>query len=159
MGADVLVGTAEALGASCRWEYDDLPYWGGEVDCCINAWTLANGVWLGVDVEGVAQWFLDHQMATAAGTASGSRARPAGPSPSTLNFLEGLLASEVATGGSEELRAARLRGQEYLLERRLLRRLSTGEAVAPWVTHLAYPFRSSYSALHALDHFRAAVPG
>jgi len=35
--------TVELLAASCRWEYDDLPYWGGEVDCCINGWTLANG--------------------------------------------------------------------------------------------------------------------
>jgi hypothetical protein len=37
--------TAELLGENSRWEYDDLPYWGGEVDCCINAWTVANGVW------------------------------------------------------------------------------------------------------------------
>ena len=29
--------TAELLAANSRWEYDDLPYWGGEVDCCINA--------------------------------------------------------------------------------------------------------------------------
>ena len=27
--------TAELLAAHSRWEYDDLPYWGGEVDCCI----------------------------------------------------------------------------------------------------------------------------
>ena len=36
-------GTAELLAENSRWEYDDLPYWGGEVDCCINAWTVANG--------------------------------------------------------------------------------------------------------------------
>src|SRR5690606_40112695 len=45
-----------------RWEYDDLPYWGGEVDCCINAFTLANGTWLGADVSSLPQWFVDHQM-------------------------------------------------------------------------------------------------
>ena len=45
--------TAELLAENARWEYDDLPYWGGEVDCCINAWTLANGVWLGADVAGI----------------------------------------------------------------------------------------------------------
>ena len=43
--------TVDLLAENCRWEYDDLPYWGGEVDCCINAWTLANGRWLGADVE------------------------------------------------------------------------------------------------------------
>lgn len=54
-GLDVAVlrerRTAELLAANSRWEYDDLPYWGGEVDCCINGWTLANGVWLGADVD------------------------------------------------------------------------------------------------------------
>ena len=55
--------TADHLAANSRWEYDDLPYWGGEVDCCINSWTLANGVWLGADVTGIAAWFLEHQLA------------------------------------------------------------------------------------------------
>ncbi|MFT4216553.1 MAG: hypothetical protein QM619_05120 [Micropruina sp.] len=35
LDAAVLAGTAEKL-VPVRWEYDDLPYWGGEVDCCIN---------------------------------------------------------------------------------------------------------------------------
>ena len=54
--------TAELLADSARWEYDDLPYWGGEVDCCINAWTVANGVWLGADITGIVDWFLDHRL-------------------------------------------------------------------------------------------------
>ncbi|SDD19916.1 squalene cyclase [Auraticoccus monumenti] len=155
--ADVLAGTVEKLAVSCRWEYDDLPFWGGEVDCCINAWTLASGVWLGADVSGIAQWFLDHQLPDGGWNCEWVEGSTRSSVTSTLNSLEGLLVHEVATGGSEELRAARLRGQEHLLERRLLRRLSTGELITPRVTHLAYPFRSFYSALHALDHFRAAA--
>ena len=50
--ASVLAGTAEKLTVNSRWEYDDLPYWGGEVDCCINAYTLANGAWLGAEING-----------------------------------------------------------------------------------------------------------
>ena len=42
--ASALMGTAELLAANSRWEYENLPYWGGEVDCCINAWTMVNGV-------------------------------------------------------------------------------------------------------------------
>lgn len=53
--ASALDGTAEKLAANSRWDYDDLPYWGGEVDCCINAVTLANGAWLGVDMTGLAR--------------------------------------------------------------------------------------------------------
>ena len=68
-------GTVELLAAGCRWEYEDLPYWGGEVDCCINSWTLANGVWLGADVEGIARWFVEHRLEDGAGTASGLRDR------------------------------------------------------------------------------------
>jgi hypothetical protein len=74
-----------------------------------------------------------------------------------LNTLKGLLYYEAATGGSDELRAARRSGEEYLLERRLLRTLSTGELVGPWVTRFAYPFRWFYSALNATEYFRTAA--
>lgn len=49
--------TTELLAENSRWEYDDLPYWDGEVDCCINAFTVANGRWLGVDVSRNVEWF------------------------------------------------------------------------------------------------------
>ncbi|WP_231939748.1 hypothetical protein [Brevibacterium siliguriense] len=43
LAASALEGTAEKL-ESARWEYENLPYWGGEVDVCINSWTLSNGL-------------------------------------------------------------------------------------------------------------------
>jgi hypothetical protein len=43
LDASVLAGTAELLASNSRWEYEGRPYWGGEVDCCINGYTLANG--------------------------------------------------------------------------------------------------------------------
>ena len=58
--------TAELLAANSRWEYEDLPYWGGEVDCCINAWTVANGVWLGADVTGIVHGFSSTRCLPAA---------------------------------------------------------------------------------------------
>ena len=61
--AKFLGDSAQKLEAGCRWEYDDLPYWQGEVDCCINAFTIANGAWLGVDMSQLADWFLEHQLA------------------------------------------------------------------------------------------------
>ena len=45
----------------------------------------------------------------------------------TICVLEALLEYELAGGSSAEVTEARLRGQEYLLERRLFRRRSTGE--------------------------------
>src|SRR5690606_16541108 len=61
LDAAVLAGTAERLAESCRWDYEDLPYWGGEVDVCINAFTLATGAWLGADVSALAAWFPAHR--------------------------------------------------------------------------------------------------
>lgn len=156
VAATALGDTAERLAASSRWEYDDLPYWGGEVDCCINAYTLANGAWLGVDVGGIAQWFLDHQMVDGGWNCEWENGSTRSSFHSTLNVLRGLLYYEVVTGASDALRMARRRGEEYLLERQLLHRLSSGEFVGPWVAQFAYPFRWFYSALKAIDYFREA---
>jgi len=152
-----LSDTAERLAVHSRWEYHNLPYWGGEVDCCINAYTLANGAWLGADVTGLAQWFLDHQQADGGWNCEWVNGSTRSSFHSTLNTLKGLLAYEAKTGGSDALRTARRAGEEYLLQRRLIRRLSTGEVVAPWVTRFAYPFRWFYSVLNAAEYFRATA--
>jgi hypothetical protein len=149
--------TAELLAEHSRWEYDDLPYWGGEVDCCINAWTLANGVWLGADVSGIVDWFVEHRLPDGGWNCEWVEGSTRSSFHSTLNTLKGLLANDVATGGTDATREARHSGEEYLLSRGLFRRLSTGEAVAPWVDHFAYPFRWTYSVLNAADYFREAT--
>ncbi len=154
--AAVLAGTAELLAQNSRWEYNDLPYWGGEVDCCINAYTLANGAWLGADVTGLAQWFLDHRMADGGWNCDWIEGSTRSSFHSTINSLKGLLYYEAAVGASDELREARRAGEEYLLQRRLLYRLSTGEFVEHWVARFAYPFRWFYSVLKAVDYFREA---
>jgi len=156
LDAAALAGTADLLARNCRWEYDDLPYWGGEVDCCINAFTLANGAWLGADVAGIAQWFVDHQMDDGGWNCEWVNDSTRSSFHSTLNVLKSLLYYEQASGGSDAVRAMRRGGQEYLLRRRLLRTLSTGELVGPWATQFGYPFRWLYSALNAVDYFRSA---
>ena len=72
----------------------------------------------------------------------------------TINVLEGLLAHERATGGSAESIAARQRGEEYLLERELFRRKSTGEVVNPSWLQFSFPVRWHYDVLRALEYFR-----
>ena len=67
-----------------------------------------------------------------------------------------MLAEEAATGGTEATRVARRSGEEYLLQRGLFRRLSTGEPVAPWVDRFAYPLRWSCNVLNAAEYFRQA---
>lgn len=149
--------TAELLAEHSRWEYDDLPYWDGEVDCCINAYTLANGVWLGVDVSALAQWFSEHQLDDGGWNCEWVNGAIRSSFHSTLNSLRGLLAYDLATGGTSQTRAARRRGEEYLLARDLFRRLSTGEPVADWVDQFGFPFRWRYHVLNAADYFRQAA--
>ena len=75
---------------------------------------------------------------------------------STICVLEGLLGYETATGPSPGITAARLRGQEYLLERRLFRSRSTGQIVKPAFTEIAFPTRWHYDILWGLDYLRRA---
>ncbi|WP_336646022.1 squalene cyclase [Microbacterium sp. USHLN186] len=159
LGADAaaLAGTAQKLADGCRWEYDDLPYWGGEIDVCINAFTLATGAWLGADVSALAAWFPAHRLADGGWNCEAEEGRSTRSSfHSTLNAVAEMLAYERITGDMS-LRATRHGGEEYLLERHLMRRRSDGQQVGDFVTDFIAPSRWQYSALAALDHFRAVA--
>lgn len=155
LDASALAGTAQKLEANSRWEYDDLPYWGGEVDACINGFTLANGAWLGAEVSGIADWFAEHQLDDGGWNCEWVEGSTRSSFHSTLNSLKGILDWEIRTG-DDRLREVRHRGEQYLLARRLLYRASTGEKVGPWVDLFGYPFRHVYTALNALDYLRRA---
>ncbi len=157
LDAAALGDTADRLAASCRWEYDDLPYWDGEVDVCINAYTLATGDWLGRDMSALAQWFVDHQLEDGGWNCMWTEGSTRSSVHSTINALFGLLEHEQRTGGTDEGRAARRRGETYLLERRMHHRLSTGEPMGiPGLTEFSYPFRWRFDLMRAADYFRAA---
>jgi hypothetical protein len=51
--------------------------------------------------------------------------------------------------------AARARGEEYLLERRLFRSLSTGEVIRTEWTRFSFPPQWHYDVLRALEYFRS----
>ena len=72
----------------------------------------------------------------------------------TINVLDGLLAFERVTGGSARCATARRSGEEYLLERGLFRRKSTGEVANPAYLDFAFPYYWHYDVLRALDYFR-----
>ena len=157
LDASVLTGTADKLAANSRWEYDDLPYWGGEVDVCINSYTLATGAWLGADVSALAAWFPAHRLTDGGWNCEAEEGRSTRSSfHSTLNALRGTLAYERITGDTS-VRSARHAGEEYLLSRHLLYRPTTGSPVGDFVAHFVFPNRHRYSALIALDHFRDAA--
>src|SRR5690606_34295517 len=55
-------------------------------------------------------------------------------------------------------RESRRRGEEYLLERRLFRRASTGEIADLRMTMLSSPVRWHHDVLRGLEYFRLARP-
>jgi len=145
---------------AARWDYDpNMRFFEGEVEPCINGRTVAIGAYFGQDVRGIVDRLLGEQMADGGWNCEQENGSTRGSFDSTLNVLEGLLEYERSTGANGDVAAARLRGEEYLLERRLLRRLSDGEIPQKRWLHVGFPNAWFYDVVRVLDYFRAARPG
>jgi hypothetical protein len=152
-GSPVMQETARLVARNCRWEYDGRPFFAGEVDCCINAGTILIGTYLGVGVDPVVQRLLADQMPDG-GWNCWAQTRPAPSSfASTLAVVDALLRWERQSDGSEEVRRARRKGEEYLLRRHLFRSLRTGKVVNPRWAMFSYPPRWHYDLLKATEYF------
>jgi hypothetical protein len=137
--------------------WDNNPFFVGEVEPCINGRVLALGAYFGQDTERVLARLLGEQMDDGGWNCEQENGATVGSFHTTINVLEGLLEYERANGETRrEVATARRKGEEYLLERRLLRRLSTGEVIDPSFTEFGFPSGYHYDVLRALDYFRQA---
>ena len=143
-------------------ECDGHAFFEGEVEPCINGQVALVGAYFGQDVRGLIDRLLTEQLPDGGWNCEAERGSTRASFNTTICVLEALLEYERSSGGGSEVTAARLRGQEYLLERRLLRRLSTGEAIerdrkggAVW-TRFAFPTWWHYDVLRGLDYLRSA---
>ena len=141
-----------------RWENAGQPYFEGETEPCINGIALAIAVYFGEDGSVIARTLLDTQLPDGGWNCWAEDGTATGSFHSTLCVLEGLRAWEQASSGSDAAAAARRNGEEFLLERSLLRRKSTGELIDPRFAMNSYPTRWFYDSLRALDYFRLARP-
>jgi hypothetical protein len=139
----------------CRWEHAGQPFFSGEVEPCINGRTVALGTYFDQDVEAVVSRLVGEQLEDGGWNCEMENGSVRSSFATTINVLEGLLAYERARGGSAESLSARRRGEEYLLERKLVRRKSTGEVVNPAWLQFSFPPRWHYDVLRALDYFRS----
>ncbi|MCP2369733.1 hypothetical protein BJ978_000409 [Agromyces terreus] len=137
------------------------PFFDGEVEACVNGGVLAASAYFGVLGDGadamVAE-LLDGQLDDGGWNCEPIEESVRSSFDSTLCVLEGLLAYEQVVGeaAAPAVREARLRGEEYLLERNLFRRRSTGGIVLERYENFIFPPYWVYDVLRALDHFRAA---
>jgi hypothetical protein len=142
------------VSESGRWEHAGQRYFDGEVEPCINGRTIETGAYFGVDVGGIAERILTERLADGGWNCEAENGSVRSSFDTTINVLDGLLEFERATGGPVEVRAARKSGEEYLLERGLFRRRSTGAVVQPEYLEFAFPYYWHYDVLRALDYFR-----
>jgi len=131
------------------------PFFEGEVEPCINGGMLALGAYFGQPTEKLARRLVGEQLEDGGWNCEAPESVRSS-FHTTICVLEGLLEYERAVGGAPQVAAARERGEEYLLERSLFRRRSTGEVANPEFLELAFPPRYHYDLLRALDYFRAA---
>jgi hypothetical protein len=140
----------------CHWEHAGQPFFSGEVEPCINGRVVTLGAYFDHDVDGVVARLVGEQLEDGGWNCEAERGSVRSSFATTINVLEGLLARERATGGSARSIAARRRGEEYLLDRKLFRRATTGEVVNPAWLQFSFPARWHYDILRALDYFRSA---
>ncbi len=147
----------ELIGLNSRWEHDGQPYWEGEVEECINGRIAADGAYFGVDVSPLVDRLAGERLDDGGWNCERATGSVRSSFATTINVLEGLLEHERATGGTPQSREARMSGEEYLLERNLFRRASTGEPADEQFLSFVHPSRWHYDVLRALDYFRSAA--
>ncbi len=150
-------------------ECDGNPFFAGEVEPCINGQVGAVGAYFGQDVRGLVDRLLAGQLPDGGWNCEAANGSTRSSFNSTICVLEALLEHELRAGTSPEVTEARLRGQEYLLERRLFRRRSTGAVIDydrkdgpdsgcghPAWTRFAFPTWWHYDVLRGLEYLRRA---
>ncbi len=137
-------------------EFSGTPFFAGEVEPCINGQVAASGAYFRQDVKRIIDRLLSEQLLDGGWNCESANGSTRSSFNTTICVLEALLEYELAGGRSIEVIEARLRGQEYLLQRRLLRRQTTGEIIDPAWMRFSFPTWWHYDVLRALEYLRRA---
>lgn len=143
-------------------ECDNNAFFAGEVEPCINGQVATAGAYFRQDVHGLIDRLLGEQLSDGGWNCEAENGSTRSSFNTTICVLEALLEYEHASGARPEVTEARLRGQEYLLERRLFRRRSTGEVIerdregSTVFIRFAFPTWWHYDVLRGLEYLRSA---
>ena len=143
-------------GAPGETPWADNRFFEGEVEPCINGNVVSTGAYFGVDMAPLVERLLGEQLPDGGWNCEVENGATVSSFGTTINVLEGLLEHERAVGGSDRVRDARHRGEDYMLERRLFRRKSTGEVIDETWLRFSFPHWYFYDVLRGLDYLRDA---
>ena len=110
-------------------ECDGRAFFEGELEPCINGQVAAVGAYFAQDVRGLVDRLLGEQLPDGGWNCEAPNRSTKSSFNTTICVLDALLEYERAGNVIPAVTGARLRGQEYLLERRLLRRRSSGQVI------------------------------
>ena len=137
-------------------EFGNSPFFEGEVEPCINGGVLALGGYFGETSDRLVDRLLGEQLKDGGWNCEAERGSVRSSFHTTICVLEGLLEYEKAKGAKAAVTDARARAQEYLLERRLFRKLSSGAVIDPKWARFTFPTMWQYDVLRGLDYLRSA---
>ncbi len=142
------------VAENARWEHAGQRYFDGEVEPCINGRTIETGAYFGVDVAPLVERLLNERQPDGGWNCEAENGSVVTSIDTTINVLDGLLAYELAKGAKQEITEARQAAEEYLLERALFRRKTTGEVAHADFLVFGFPYYWRYDILRSLDYFR-----
>ncbi len=137
--SDEAIRAVSLVRDNSKWDHDGQDFFDGEVEPCINGMTVSIGAYFDQKVDGIVDRLLGERLADGGWNCEAENGSTRSSFHTTICVLEGLLEYEWRNGASAEVTAARVSGQEYLLERRMFRRLADGEVVDRDWTKFSFP--------------------
>jgi hypothetical protein len=134
--------------------WDNNPFFTGEVEPCINGRIVAIGAYFGVDMQPLVERLLGEQLPDGGWNCEVESGATVSSLGTSISVLEGLLEHE-RVSGDPIVAAARRRGADYMLERRLFRRKSTGDVIDPTFLRFSFPTWYFYDVLRGLDYLQS----
>ncbi|MGH7343440.1 MAG: hypothetical protein ACREK4_00885 [Candidatus Rokuibacteriota bacterium] len=138
-------------------EFGNSPFFEGEIEPCINGGVLALGGYFDQTSDRLVDRLLGEQLTDGGWNCEAERGSVRSSFHTTICVLEGLLEYEKSKGATAAVTQARVRALGYLLERRLFRRLSSGEVIEPRWTRFTFPTIWHYDVLRGLEYLRSAA--
>lgn len=129
-------------------------FFAGETETCVNGMVVAIGAYFNRDTEALVDRLLTERQADGGWNCEIENGSVRSSFHTTLTVLEAFAEYERTHGPRSDLSQARRTGEEYLLDRKLMRRLSTGEVVDPDWSMFAFPPGWHYDVLRGLDYMR-----